>query len=68
MDVTDYIGKSVSHLNNKEHYCQLSKDQTVANNETVNNVKERFQKENLINKSVAEGLRTTSDTKILYST
>ena len=60
MVVTDYIEKSERQLNNKDHYRQLSKDQTAANKETVNNVTERFQKENLITKNVAEGLRTTS--------
>ena len=35
-------------------------DQTAGNNETVNNVTERFQKENLIIKNVVEGLKTTS--------
>ena len=54
MDVTNYIEKSERQLNNKEHYCQLSKDQTAANKETVNNVTKRFQKENLINKSIVE--------------
>ena len=47
-------------MNNKEDYHQISKDQTAANNETVNNVIERFQKENIITKNVAEGLKTTS--------
>ena len=60
MDVTNYIEKSERQLNNKEHYCQLSKDQTAANKETVNNVTKRFQKENLINKSIVEWLKTTS--------
>ena len=27
--------KTRYQLNNKEHYCQLSKDQTAGNNETV---------------------------------
>ena len=60
MDVADYIENAERQLNNKEHYRQLSKDQTAANNETVNNVIERFQKENLITKNVAEGRKTTS--------
>ena len=59
MDVTNYIEKAGRQWNNKEHYHQLSKDQTAENNETVDNVIERFQKENLITKSVAEGLKTT---------
>ena len=59
MDVTDYIEKAGRQWNSKEHYHQLSKDQTAENNETVDNVIERFQKENLITKSVAEGLKTT---------
>ena len=60
MDVTDYTEKAKRQLNNNKHYPQLSKDQTATNNEIVNNVIERFQKENLITKSVAEGLKTIS--------
>ena len=59
MDVTDYMEKAERQLNNK-HYRQQPKDQTAANNKTVRNVIERFQKENLITKNVAEGLKTTS--------
>ena len=44
MDITNYIEKAERQLNDKKHYHQLSKDQTAANNETVNNVIERFQK------------------------
>ena len=60
MNVIYYIEKAERQLNNKEHYRQLSKDQSAANSETVNNVIERFQKENLITKNVTEGLKTTS--------
>ena len=69
MDVTDNIeknsksatdSKSERQFNIKEHYRQLSKDQTAANNELANNVIERFQTENLINKNVVERLRTAS--------
>ena len=59
MDVIDSIEKAERQLNNLEHYRQLTKYQTAANNETVNNVIKRFQKENLITKNVAEGLKTT---------
>ena len=60
MDVTDYIEKAERQLNNKEHSCQLSKDQTAVNNKTVNNVIERFQKENLMTNNVAKRLKTSS--------
>ena len=60
MDVTNYLEKAERQLNNKKHYRQLSKDQTTGNNETVNNVTEKFQKENLVTKNVAEGLKTSS--------
>ena len=60
MDVTNNIEKAERQLYNKQHYCLLSKDQTTANNETVNNVIDRFQKENLITKHEAEGLKTIS--------
>ena len=43
MDVTNNL-ESWKILNNKEHYYQLSKDQTAANSESVNIVIERFQK------------------------
>ena len=59
MDVTDYMKKAERQLNNKDHFSQPSKNQTAANNETVNNVIERSQKENLIIKSLSERLRTT---------
>ena len=53
--------KAEGQLNNKEHYRQLSEDQTAASNETVNSVIERFKRfQNLITKNVAEGLKTTS--------
>ena len=60
MVVTDYIEKAERQLYNNEHYRQLSKYQTAADNQTVNNVIESFQKENLITKNVAKWLKTTS--------
>ena len=42
MDVTHYTEKAERKLNNKERYRQLSKDQTAANNRTVNGVIGRF--------------------------
>ena len=42
MDVTDYMEKVNRQLSNKEHYCQLSKHQARASNETVNHVIEKF--------------------------
>ena len=53
MKINYYIEKAERQLNNKMQHRQLSKDQTAANNETVNSVRGRFQKENLITKSVA---------------
>ena len=47
MDVTDTTEKAERQLNYKEYYRQLSNDQTAANNETVNNDIEKFQKETL---------------------
>ena len=71
MHVTDYIEKPERQSNNKEHYRQLLKHQTAANNEKVDNVIEKFQKinlinknvfqkENLVTKNVADGLKITS--------
>ena len=60
MNVIDYIEKAERKLNSKGYYHQLSKDQSAANNETVNNVTESFQKGNLITKNIAERLKTTS--------
>ena len=51
MDVADCIEKAGRQLNKKEHYRQISKDQTAANNKAVKNVIERFQKKNLMTKS-----------------
>ena len=60
MDLTHYIGKAIGQLIIKDHYFQLSKDQTAVNNETVNNIVERFHRESVINKNiVAKQLRGT---------
>ena len=58
--ITDYIEKSEIQLNKKQHYHQSSKDQIELNNKTVNKVKARFQKGNLITKTLSEGFKSTS--------
>ena len=60
MDVTDYIEKAERQSSNKEDYRQRPKDQTAANKGTVNNVMERFQKDDLITKNLVKVLKTTS--------
>ena len=71
MDVINYIENAERQLNNKEHYCKLSKDQTAANHKTVNNViyrKVSKGKSNSQKRSRKSQNYFTLETYILYST
>ena len=58
LDVGDYVKEAERHLNNKENYRKIIYDPITANNETIHKVISRFQKENLLSKSISEGLKT----------
>ena len=58
LDVEDYLKESERQHNIKENYRKIIYDPTTANNETIHKVISRFQKENLLSKSISEGLKT----------
>ena len=57
MNVKDYIKEAERQLNNTENYRKLLEDPTVTNMKLVNDAIERFKKQKLINKKIAEGLK-----------
>ena len=58
--VKDYVKECKRQLKNTENYKHLEKDPTATNNEFANNVIKRFESEKLIQKNIAEGLKTNS--------
>ena len=58
LDVEDYVKEAERQLNNKENYRKIICNPTTVNNETINKVISRFQKENLLSKNISEGLKT----------
>ena len=57
MDVKDYIEEAERQLNNTENYRKLQEDPTATNMKLVNDTIERFKKQKLRNKKVAESLK-----------
>ena len=53
----DYINEASPQWSDKDNYQQLPNDPTLQHNKIVNNTIERFQKENLLSKKTAEGLK-----------
>ena len=60
MDVNDYIRKAKRQLNDPRNYKVLAKDPTTTNNDLINQTIDRFTKEQLINKNIANRLRNPS--------
>ena len=56
----DYIKEAERQLHKTENYKRLNHNPTTFNNETVNKIIRRFQKENLICKNIAEGMKIES--------
>ena len=60
MDVNDYIREAKRQLNEPRNYKVLAKDPTTTNNDLINQTIDRFTKEQLINDSIANGLKNLS--------
>ena len=60
MDVNDYIREAKRQLNEPRNYKVLAKDPTTTNNDLINQAIDRFAKEQLINESIANGLKNPS--------
>ena len=60
MDVNDYIREAKRQLNRPRNYKVLTKDPATTNNDLTNQTVDRFPKEQLINDSLANGLKNPS--------
>ena len=60
MDVNDYIREAKRQLNDSKNYKVLDKDPTTTSNDLVNQIIDRFTKEQLINENIANGLKNPS--------
>ena len=60
LDVEDYIKEAERQLHPTETYKRLNHNPTTTNNKTFNKIIKRFQKENVISKNIAEGLKIDS--------
>ena len=60
LDAEDYVKEAERHLNNKENYRKKTYNPTTANDKTIHKVISRFQKENLQNQNISEGLKETT--------
>ena len=60
MDVEKYINEANCHLSDKHNYKKLQEDQTLQHSNLVNNTIDRFKKENLLSKKLADGLKSVN--------
>ena len=58
MDVNNYVRETERQPNNSKNYKVLTKAPTITNSNLVNQTINRFKKEQLINESIASGLKT----------
>ena len=54
LHVEDYIKEAERKVSNTESYRKINYDSSNANNETINKVISRFQKENMLNRNISE--------------
>ena len=60
MDVEKYIKEANRQLSDKRNYKTLQEDPTLQHNNLVNDTIDRFKKENLLSKKLAEGLKSVN--------
>ena len=60
MDVKDYINEVRRQLNNKDNYKKLNKDSTTTDAKLVNDTIQRFKKEKLLEKQIADDLKVSN--------
>ena len=70
LDAEDYIKEAERQLHNPKIYKRLNHNPTTTNNDTVNKIIKSFHKENLISKSIVEGLKVENPkiTTFLFKT
>ena len=60
MDVEKYINKANHQLCDKRNYKKLQEDPTLQHSNLVNDIIDRFKKENLLSKKLADGLKSVN--------
>ena len=60
MDLEKYINEANRQLSDKRNYNKLQEDPTLQHSNLVNDTIDRFQKENLLSKKLADGLKTVN--------
>ena len=58
MDVEKYINEANCQLSDKRNYKNLQEDPTLQHSNLVNDIIDRFKKENLLSKKLADGLKS----------
>ena len=60
MDAEKYIKEANRQLSDKRNYKTLQEDPTLQHSNLVNDTTDRFKKENLLSKTLAEGLKSVN--------
>ena len=60
MDVEKYINEADRQLSDKRNYKNLQEDPTLQHSDLVNDIIDRFKKENLLSKKLADGLKSVN--------
>ena len=60
MDVEKYINEANRQLSDKRNYKKLQEDPTLQHSNLVNDTIDRFKKENLLSKKLADGLKSVN--------
>ena len=60
MDVEKYINEANRQLSDKHYYKTLQEDPTLQHSNLVNDTIDRFKKENLLSKKLADGLKSVN--------
>ena len=70
MDVEKYINEGNRQLSNKCNYKKLQETPTLQDSNLVNDTIDRFKKENLLSKKLADGLKSVNpkNPKVLHFT
>ena len=60
MDLEKYINEANRQLSDKRNYNKLQEDPTLQHSNLVNDTIDRFKKENLLSKKLADGLKSVN--------
>ena len=66
MDIEKYINEANCQLSDKRNYKKLQEDPTLQHSNLVNDTIDRFKKENLLSKKLADGLKTVNPKTAMF--